>query len=90
LILKRASASRSSGQWITPFLDGQQFDTETKRIVGIAFEMARIALGLTERTDPILMRSSPNVELAKAGERNPDILCEGVVENFRDRVQVSG
>jgi len=26
------------------------------------------------------------IELAKAGECNPDLSCEGVVENFRERV----
>jgi hypothetical protein len=30
------------------------------------------------------------IELAKAGERKPDLSCEGVVENFRERVQRSG
>jgi hypothetical protein len=30
------------------------------------------------------------IVLAKAGERNPDLSCEGVVENFRERVQMSG
>jgi hypothetical protein len=30
------------------------------------------------------------IELAKAGKRNPDLSCEGVVENFCERVQMSG
>jgi len=30
------------------------------------------------------------IEFAKAGERNPDLSCGGVVENFRERVQMSG
>jgi hypothetical protein len=30
------------------------------------------------------------IVLAKAGERNPDLSCEGVVENFRERVQMLG
>ena len=30
------------------------------------------------------------IVLAKAGERNPDLSCEGVVENFRERMQMSG
>jgi hypothetical protein len=25
------------------------------------------------------------IELAKAGERNPDLLCEGVLKEFRER-----
>ena len=31
---------------ITPFLDGTKFDLEAKRVMGVAFEMARVALGL--------------------------------------------
>jgi hypothetical protein len=30
------------------------------------------------------------IELAKAGERNPNLSCEGGVENFRGRMQMSG
>lgn len=36
---------------ISPFLDGHKFDPETKRIMGIAFEMTCIALGLTDQDD---------------------------------------
>jgi hypothetical protein len=30
------------------------------------------------------------IELAKAGERNPDLLCESAVKEFRERLQTSG
>ena len=36
---------------IRPFLDGHKFDPETIRIMGLAFEMAREALRLADRTD---------------------------------------
>ena len=36
---------------ITPFLDGLKFDPEAKRVMGVAFEMARIALRLADRGD---------------------------------------
>jgi hypothetical protein len=36
---------------ITPFLNGRHFDAETKRIMGVAFEMARSALRLPLRDD---------------------------------------
>jgi hypothetical protein len=36
---------------ITPFLDGHKFDPETKRIMGLAFEMALVALRLSDRSD---------------------------------------
>jgi hypothetical protein len=38
---------------ITPFLDGDgsEFDPETRRIMGVAFEQVRVALGLADRGD---------------------------------------
>jgi hypothetical protein len=72
---------------IAQYLDGDiRFDAEATRVMGVAFEMVRVALGLTDRGEP------PNeiiakriIELAKAGERNPDLLCEGVLKDFRER-----
>ena len=69
---------------ITPYLDGHKFDPETKRIMGVAFEMTRVALGLADRgdlTNKIIAKRI--IELAKAGERNPDLLCEDVLKKFR-------
>jgi hypothetical protein len=69
---------------IASFLDGDvKFDPETKRVMGVAFAMARIALGLAEQDDfanEILAKQI--IELAKAGERNPDLLCEGALKEF--------
>jgi hypothetical protein len=65
---------------ITEFLDGYQPDPETKRVMGIAFEMARAALRLADRNDPlneIIARRI--IALAKAGERDPDRLCNGTM-----------
>jgi hypothetical protein len=62
---------------ITPFLGDTKFDPETKRVMGVAFELAHIALGLSDRGDRANeMLAKRIIELAKAGERNPDILCE--------------
>ena len=36
---------------IRPYLDGQKFDLETTRLMGIAFEMARVGLGLSDRDE---------------------------------------
>lgn len=69
---------------ITPFLDKEAFDPETKRIMGLAFETACIALGVADRGDranePI---ADSIIELAKAGERNPDVLCERALARLR-------
>jgi hypothetical protein len=71
---------------IAPFLDDVGSDPEARRIVGLAFEMARVALGLTNQTDLANESLARRIiELAKAGERNPDLLCEGVLKEFRAR-----
>jgi hypothetical protein len=64
-------------------LDGHSLDGETKRVIGIAFEMARVALGLADRGDlanEVIAKRI--IELAKTGERNPDLLCGGVLKEF--------
>ena len=69
---------------ITIYLEGQQFDPETKRVMGIAFEITRAALRLTDRDDLVLaMVAKKIIELAKAGEHNPDLLCELVLNDLR-------
>ena len=63
---------------IRPFLDGHRFDPETVRLMGIAFEMARVAITRqADLTDEIIARTI--IELAKAGERNVEVLCEAAL-----------
>jgi hypothetical protein len=69
---------------IRPHLKGQRFDAETIRVMGLAFEMALIALRLADRGDlanEILAQKI--MALAKAGERDPERLCDGVLIEFR-------
>jgi hypothetical protein len=62
---------------ITSYLDGQQFEPETKRVMGVAFEMAKAALRLEDRGDAVVTDLAHKIiELAKGGELNPDLLCE--------------
>jgi hypothetical protein len=69
---------------ITPFLNGLKFDPEATRVMGVAFEMTRAALRLADRDDPaVAMIANRIIELAKAGERNPDLLCERVLSDLR-------
>jgi hypothetical protein len=61
---------------IRPYLDGHRFDAKTTRLMGIAFEMALVAL---QRADGIFNPSRNAVaqkiiKLAKAGERDPERL----------------
>jgi len=44
--------------------------------------MTRIALGLTDHHANGMI-AKQIIELAKAGERNPDRLCEGALEKLR-------
>jgi hypothetical protein len=76
---------------ISQFLGNSKFDPETKRIMGLAFEMTRLALGLADRGDIANeLIAKRIIELAKTGERNPDLLCESAVKEFRQWLQTSG
>ena len=67
------------------FLEGQKFDPETKRIMGVAFELTRAALRLVDRDDlAVAIIAKKIIELAKAGERNPDLLCERALKDLRE------
>ena len=67
---------------ITPYLDDFDFNAETKRVLGVALEETRIALGLGDNfADGMIAKRI--VELAKAGERNPGLLCEGALKELR-------
>ena len=67
---------------ITPYLDDFDVDPETKRVLGVALEMTRVSLGLADDfANGIIAKRI--VELAKAGERNPDLLCEGALKKLR-------
>jgi hypothetical protein len=67
-----------------PYLDGQKFDPEAIRVMGLAFEMALVALRLADRGDLANeVIAHKIIDLAKAGERNPEQLCEGVLHAFR-------
>jgi hypothetical protein len=71
--------------FITPYLDGLEVDPETKRVLGAALEMTRVSLGLADDfANGIIARRV--VELAKAGERNPDLLCEGALKELREHL----
>ena len=67
---------------ITPYLSDFEANPETKRVLGVALEMTRVSLGLEDNfADGIIARRI--VELAKAGERNPDLLSEGALDELR-------
>jgi hypothetical protein len=56
-------------------------DPETNRLLDVAVEMTRAALGLADDfADGIIARQI--IELAKTGERNPNLLCEGALKKL--------
>jgi hypothetical protein len=69
---------------ITSYLDGHQFDPETRRIIGIAFEMTRAALRVSNQDDlaPEII-AKIIIEFARAGERDPERLCDQTLANLR-------
>ena len=72
---------------ITQFFGGSYFDPETTRVMGVAFEMAREDLQLGNRGNLANERIAKKIiELAKAGELNPDLLCECVLREFRQHL----
>ena len=70
---------------IRPFLNGEQFDQETVRILGVAFEQVCIALRIGDCGDDVKNAIAKKIiELAKTGERNPDLLCEHALQDIRE------
>ena len=62
---------------IRHFLNGEKFDPETVRILGVPFEQVCVTLRIENRDDDIRQAiANKIVELAKTGERSPDRLCE--------------
>jgi hypothetical protein len=74
--------SESVAMSIRAYLEGQTFDGETIRLMGIAFEMALGSFGATPGCDdPVRAALAHNIiALAKAGDRNPEGLCEAALQ----------
>jgi hypothetical protein len=67
---------------ITTYLDDFDADLETKTVLGVALERTRVSLGLVDKfANGIIAKRI--IELAKAGERNPDVLSEGALKVLR-------
>ena len=70
---------------VRPFLNGEQFDQETLRILGVAFEQICIGLRIGDCGDDVKNAIAKKIiELAHTGERNPDQLCERALEDIRE------
>ena len=70
---------------ITPYLDEFDADPETKRVLAVALEMTRASLRLTDNlVDGVIAKQI--VELAKTGERNPDLLREAALKKLHEHL----
>lgn len=83
---KSRAASRDMP--ITSFLGAQKFDRETKRIMGVALEMARKA-AKREWAGLYVSRiiAKRIIEIAKDGERDPDVMCAQALSYLREALE---
>jgi hypothetical protein len=72
------------------FLRGSShsFDPEAMRVMEVAYELVRAAFGyrgvkVDEDTIADKVIANKIIELAKAGETNPDLLCEETLNCFQ-------
>jgi hypothetical protein len=71
---------------IKTYLSGIVLDAEATRALGTAFESACKALQLSDRTDPATeLVAKKLIDLAKEGERDPELLCAAVLQTFREQ-----
>jgi len=69
---------------ITPFLSGEPFDPESRRVLRVALEMVCIALRTGDCDEGVQQAIAKKlIALVKAGECNPDILCEEALKDIR-------
>ena len=69
---------------IREFLNGNKFDCETARVLGVAFELVCVALRLGDCGDDVKEAIAKKlILLAQGGERHPDLLCEQVLKDLR-------
>src|SRR5262245_28244182 len=68
---------------ITPFLNGERFDSEVERVLRVAFEIVSITLRTGDSDDYVNQAIATKlIALVKAGERNPDTLCDEVLKDI--------
>ncbi len=74
---------------IRSFLNGEKFESETTRVLGVAFELVCVALRVGDCADDVKQAiANKIIFLAKTGERNPDVLCEQVVKDIRRQPEI--
>ena len=70
---------------MTAYLNDFDVDAETKQVLDLALEMTRTALGLADDlANGIIAKRI--IEVARAGERHPELLCEGALKILRGQL----
>jgi len=67
---------------MTSYSDDFNVDAETKQVLDLALEMTRTALGLADDFANGLI-GKRIIELARAGERRPDLFVRRRIEKFK-------
>ena len=66
---------------IRQYLQGHRFDPETARLLGVAFEIALVTLQQRREIGPLRDAVAQKIiELAEAGERDPERLCDAALK----------
>jgi hypothetical protein len=71
---------------ITEYMDGFKFDSETRRVMGLAFEMTLASLRHDKWNEPLKeIVAKKIIELANEGMRDPNLLCEWALQDLCKR-----
>ena len=69
---------------IRPYLQGQAFDPDTIRVMGVAFENACRELGIRKKHDAVTnIVARTVIEMAQRGFRDEESLTTAVMHEFR-------
>jgi hypothetical protein len=69
---------------IIDFISAFRPDPETRRLMGLAYELTLATLRRSDRNDPVVqMIAERIIELAQTGERNPETLCQYALDGLR-------
>ena len=68
---------------IVRLLKGSSFDPESLQVIVTAYEEARQALGLVDRSDPITETVARKIiEVAETGERDPKVIRQRAIDSL--------
>jgi hypothetical protein len=74
---------------IRQFLNGEKFDPETTRVLGVAFELVCAALRVGDCAEDVKQAIADKIVLlSKSGVCCPDVLCEQVLNDIRAQPDV--